>query len=104
MTRLKRWRPELRRAMMKVRPEYFNWSDEEQERYGVNMPSKDRENLDRAIQGELFGRKTRPSKGTKRKIPIDHQNLLNEIILPLTGIGDDCFYLNEWLADRKSVV
>lgn len=29
------WSPELRRAMMKVHPEYFSWPLERRERYGV---------------------------------------------------------------------
>jgi antitoxin component HigA of HigAB toxin-antitoxin module len=37
---IKRWRPELRRAMMRVCPELFSWSVQERERYGVNLPDK----------------------------------------------------------------
>lgn len=102
--RLKRWRPELRRAMMRVRPEYFSWSAEEQDRYGVNIPFEDRERLDQAIQGELFGHKIHSSKVTTSNIPIDKQNRLNEAILPLTGIGEDCFYLNEGLGEGKTIL
>lgn len=102
--RLKRWRPELRRAMMKIRPEFFSWSAEEQDRYGVNIPFEDQERLDQAIQGELFGHKSHYSKVTTCNIPIDEQNRLNETILPLTGIGDDCFYLNEWLGEGNTIL
>ena len=33
--------PALRRAFMRVKPDYFTWSVEAQERYRVSMPDKD---------------------------------------------------------------
>ena len=53
---LRFWSPELRRAMMKVRPEYFRWRIERQERYGVAIPKGDAASLDRVLLKELFGR------------------------------------------------
>ena len=55
----KRWRPELRRAMIRVCPECFSWSVQERERYGVNPPDKARQKLDRALMKELFGPRIR---------------------------------------------
>jgi hypothetical protein len=36
-----RWSPTLRRAIMRVRPEFFSRSREERERYGVQIPEPD---------------------------------------------------------------
>jgi hypothetical protein len=105
---LKRWLPELRRAMIKVRPEFFSWSRQNRERYGVNPPEKDRRRLDEALMKELFGARIRSWRrdvdGNKR-IPLRELNRWNEAILPLVGIGgEDCFYLNEWLGENKTIL
>jgi hypothetical protein len=97
------WSPELRRALIKVRPEFFTWSAEDRERYGVAIPEEDRDLLDQAILSDRLGIKTRASKTKKGKLPMDEQNRLNEIILPLTGIGEDSFYLSEWFEEGKTI-
>jgi hypothetical protein len=104
---LKRWRPELRRAMMRVRPEFFSWSRQNRERYGANPPEKDRRRLDEALMKDLFGAKIRSWKkevDRNRRIPLRELNRWNEAILPLVGIGEDCFYLNEWLGENKTIL
>ena len=40
---LTHWQPELRRALIAVRPEYFDWSDDERLMYRVRLPNDDRE-------------------------------------------------------------
>jgi hypothetical protein len=104
---LKRWPPELRRAMMRVRPEFFSWSRQNRERYGANLPETDRHPLEAALMKELFGARMRSWKrevdGNKR-IPLRQLNRWNEAILPLVGIGEDCFYLNEWLGKNTTIL
>ncbi len=105
--RLQRWSPPLRRALMKARPEYFGWSREERERYGVAIPERDHERLSQALLEELWGRKIRSAKAAARAascLPLADQHQWNEIVLPLTGIGDDCFFLNEGFAAGKSIL
>jgi hypothetical protein len=93
--------------MIQVRPEFFSWTRQNRERYGVNPPEKDRHRLDEALMKELFGPRIRSWKkdadGTK-KIPLGELNRWNEAILPLVGIGEDCFYLNEWLEENKTIL
>jgi hypothetical protein len=100
---LQRWRPELRRAMMRVRPEFFSWPLEKRERYGTSLPEEDKHRLDQALMKELFGARVRSWKsdtsGDKR-IPLRELNRWNDAILPLVGVGEDCFYLNEWLGEK----
>lgn len=106
-SQLDRWRPALRRAVMKVRPEYFGWSREARERYGVAIPQDDQARLDRALLAELFGRKARSAREAERaaeRLSLADQNLWNEVILPLVGVGEDSFYLNEWLGEGESVL
>lgn len=105
--RLDRWLPSLRRAVMKVRPEFFGWRREAQERYGAAIPEDDRARLDRALLAELFGCKARSAREAARaadRLSPREQNLWNEAVLPLIGVGEDAFYLNEWLGEGKSVL
>jgi hypothetical protein len=93
--------------MIKVRPEFFSWSRQKRERYGSSPPEKDRRRLEGALMKELFGARVRSWKrevdGTK-KIPLGELNRWNEAILPLVGIGEDSFYLNEWLGENRTIL
>ena len=104
---LRFWSPELRRAMMKVRPEYFSWSTERRERYGVAIPEEDGAFLDEALLAELFGKTyaTRVEAAAAAGcLSLAEQNRWNETVLPLQGIGEDCFYLNESFAENKTIL
>jgi len=104
---LQHWRPELRRAVMKARPEFFAWSVEQQERWGLAMPEKDCACFEEALLAELFGRvyatQTEATAAADR-LPLDEQNIWNEVVLPLHGIGEDCFFLNEAFPDEENVL
>ena len=92
---------------MKARPEYFGWSREEQERYGVAIPERDHDRLSQALLEELWGRKIRSAKAAARAasyLPLADQHQWNEVVLPLTGIGDDRFFLNEGFAAGKTIL
>lgn len=105
--KLLRWQPALRRAVMKVRPEFFGWSPEAQERYGAAIPEEDRARLDQALLAETFGRKARSAKAAVRaaeRLSLEEQNIWNEAILPLVGIGEDSFFLNECLGDGETTL
>jgi hypothetical protein len=93
------WTPALRRAVMRVRPELFGWSVEERERYGVAIPEADSEEIDRVLQKELFG-----LARTRDDLDGEQVNRLNEAVLPLRGIGEDCFHLNECLSDGVTLL
>jgi hypothetical protein len=92
---------------MRVRPEFFSWPPQYRERYGANLPEKDKRRLEQALMKELFGEKMRSWKrdidGGKR-IPLRELSRWNDAILPLVGIGEDCFYLNEWLGENKTIL
>src|ERR1039457_6170003 len=46
--------PALRRAFMRVNPDYFVWPIEAQERYRVSMPEKDAFRIRQALLKALF--------------------------------------------------
>ena len=105
--RLERWRPELRRAMMRVRPEFFAWSARKRERYGADLPEEDERRLHQTLIKELFGAKARSWKRDTtggKTIPLRELNHWNEAILPLVGVGEDCFFLNEWFGENKTIL
>jgi hypothetical protein len=104
---IRRWRAELGRAMIRVGPEFFSWSTQDAERYRMNLPEKDRRRMDQALMKELFGARIRSWKSDKlgnKRIPLRHLNHWNEAILPLVGIGEDYFYLNESPADGQTIL
>jgi hypothetical protein len=84
---------------MRVRPDFFRWSTIERDRYRTNIPEHDVSEIDRLVQKELFG-------FTKARGELDETQLdrLNATILPLRGIGEDCFYLNEWLGEDMTIL
>jgi hypothetical protein len=90
---------------MKARPEFFAWPVEQQERWGLAMPEKDRSCFEEALLAELFGRvyaTQTEAAAAADQLPLDEQNLWNEVVLPLHGIGDDCFFLNESFPDNEN--
>ena len=98
-----RLHPALRRALMRVRPEYFAWSTAERERWHVAMPEDEELAIERAVLSELFGVRaaTREALREAREDLDDAQaNLANAVLLPVRGIGEDSFWLNEHLGER----
>jgi hypothetical protein len=90
-----------------VRPEYFSWGIKRRERYGVAIPSADAASLDKALLKELFGKVY--ATGKEAAVAADQLSLVqqdrwNEAVLPLHGIGEDCFYLNESFPKRKNIL
>lgn len=99
---LPHWGPALRRAVIKVRPEYFTWGREQRERYGASIAEDESTRLEQALCVELFG--SGFSRRRKGRLTEHEQNIFNAAILPFTGIGEDSFYLNEYLADDMTVL
>jgi len=93
----------VRRALIRVNPAYFSWPLEEQERYRVSMPDEDRFRLKQVLLKSLFDieAQTPEELETACATFTDLQYLqFNSTLVLAQGIGDDCFYLNEFLGDR----
>lgn len=105
-TGVSQWSPELRRAVMVARPEFFAWATEVQLRYRVKLPDDDREAIIAALLREHGQR--RPAALAKLeshgRVPLALQNRINEWLQPLKGIGEDAFALNEHFVDNSSLL
>lgn len=104
---LSRWSPLLRRALMCVRPEYFGWQREDQERYGVAIPKEDGERLNRILLKELFDVTAETADAidaAEESLTGPQHDILNATTLPLAGIGEDSFFLNEYFAEGTSLL
>lgn len=88
----------LRRALMRVKPEYFSWTKEEQDQYGVKLPDRDCFRIKQVLYNALFDIDVTREEALEI-VSNDFSNeeylLFNSTILPLYGIGENDFFLNE---------
>ena len=103
---LDRWSPELRRAVIVVRPEFFSWPAYHQAQYRVTLPESDRAAIVKLLLTDIADEKVAElmALDDDGRLPLDLQNRLNEQLLPLVGIGEDSFYLNEHLGEDVSIL
>ena len=95
--------PILRRALMRVKPDYFSWSVEAQERYRVTMPENDTFHIQQVVLQDLFGMTLDTETQLEAALEqfTDAQYLrYNSTMLPIQGIGEDYFFLNESFGDK----
>jgi hypothetical protein len=99
--------PALRRAFMRVNPDYFTWPIEEQERYRVAMPEKDALLIRRELLKGLFNIEAKTAEEMETALDAfgDEKYLaFNSVLLPAMGVGEDYFFLNEFLDGGKTVL
>jgi len=99
--------PELKRALLRVVPGYFAWERARQERYRVDPPESDAFAIRRFLVRELFdiNVSTQEELDTARQeMSLAQCNRLNATLLPIQGIGEDYFYLNEHFAEPKNLL
>jgi len=101
--RLKRWRPVLRRAMMKVRPEYFTWTPQERERYGARLPEDDHNALYKALRPD-FAARFGATEVDRSPHFTSYQREWADTLLPLKGVGEDYFRLECSIPEDKSIL
>ena len=104
---LDRWSPELRRALIAVRPEFFSWPVDQQTHYRLALPDNDRAAIVKLLVSDIDGGAAAAERVTLEddgRLPLDLQHRLNELLLPLEGIGEDAFYLNEHLGEDLSIL
>lgn len=94
----------LRRAIMRVKPEYFAWPVADQERYRVGMPEQDTFRIEQAVVRSLFALQVETPAQLHAALdtftPAQYLQF-NRTRLPLQGIGEDYFFLNEYLGDKS---
>ncbi|PPD43752.1 MAG: hypothetical protein CTY16_12490 [Methylobacter sp.] len=97
----------IRRAIISVVPDYFAWTEEEQERYRATMSDDDNFRIRQIVVNVLFGINTAIRDDLETALDAfdgGQYLLLNSTMLQLTGIGDDLFFLNECFAESTSLL
>ena len=90
--------PELKKAIIKFVPDYFTWDIKRQEQYRVDTPEEDAFNIMRFLLKEMFdiSVSNEDEVGDAWHAMSEAQcSKLNATLLPIKGIGEDFFYLNE---------
>ncbi len=90
--------PELKRAIIKCVPGYFSWEKNRQERYRVDTAEEDAFKIKQFLLKELFGitvSNVDEIDDAWREMNNEQCLKINATLLPLKGIGEDLFYLNE---------
>ena len=99
--------PALRQALMRVNPDYFAWSLEAQERYHVSMPEQDALRLRQELLKALFGIHAKTDEDLSEvsdQFGDEEHLVFNRALLPAAGVGEDDFYLNEYLGEGKTLL
>jgi hypothetical protein len=99
--------PALRRAFMLVEPEYFSWPVEAQERYRAGMPGEHAFRIRQVLLKAIFGIHVKTLEELEAAIEAfgDSESLVfNRALLPVMGVGDDCFFLNECLGAGETIL
>lgn len=99
--------PALRRALLRVNSAYVTWSDEEKERYHVAKPAEDLLRIKQYLLQDLFRIHVRDQAeldDALAEFDNAHYLQLNRALLPITGIGQDSFFLNEHLAENSTLL
>ncbi len=90
----------LRRAIIRAKPEYYALPETEQERYRLSVPKGQDFLICQAVLRSLFGIEVDTEEGLNEVMKgFDDEQylLLNSTLLPFQGIGENDFFLNEWL-------
>lgn len=93
----------FRRAMIAANPAYYSWTPETRERYRLALPDSEEFCIRQAILRDLFDIRVNTSEEmTAAFASLDaEQNLIfSSAILPAQGMGDDLFFLNEYLGEK----
>jgi hypothetical protein len=94
------WNAVLRQAVIRVKPDYFALSNSEREHYRLRLNTKDEFRIRQAVLKDVFGivvNTTEELDATLDTFDDSQYLLLNSTLLPLQGIGEDNFFLNEYL-------
>ena len=98
--------PLLKRALIKSNPSYFSLSEEEQLRYRLELDDHGRFIIDKYILKGLFDLNARTEDELEDlfdSLSNEQSTQFNTIMLPLLGIGEDNFFLNERFQDGMNI-
>jgi len=92
---------------MRMNPDYFGWSLEAQERYRMSMPEHDAFRLRQALLQALFGLYAKTDEDLSKisdQFGDEEHLVFNRALLPAAGVGEDSFFLNEYLGEGKTLL
>jgi len=95
-----------RKALIAANKSYYSWSAEQQEAFRANMDVTTQKKVGSVLLNSLLGIKCAPEDVSDKwsEIPVSKVNSLNWAKLLTTGIGDDFIYLNDFIAEDKSLL
>ena len=99
--------PELKRAIIKFVPDYFSWDKNRQEQYRVDTPEEDEFKIRQFLLRELFDISASNDdevEEARREMSEAQCLKLNAILLPIKGIGEDYFFLNEFFGNQENLL
>lgn len=97
----------LLRAIIRAVPEFFSWPAGEQDRYRLNLPSEVYFSIRRSLLHSLLGIDVATESKmdeVERNLDYSQHLLVNRSLLPLQGIGDNDFFLNECMRDGTTLL
>lgn len=98
---------ELKKAVQTYIPEYFSWDTKHQEEYRLHLPSDIDFKIDQFLYKELFGISVAtPAAINDARDELSEADILtlNTTLLPLQGLGENIFHLNECLDFNVSLL
>jgi len=99
--------PELKKAIIKFVPDYFSWDKMRQEQYRVDTPEEDAFKIRQFLLRELFDISVSNDDEVEEAWQAMSEaqcSKLNATLLPIKGIGEDFFYLNEVFCSQKNLL
>ncbi|MCP4626618.1 MAG: hypothetical protein GY850_24400 [bacterium] len=99
--------PELKKAIIKIVPDYFSWNQKRQEQYRVDTPEEDAFKIRQFLLRELFDISVSNEDEVEeawRAMNEAQCSKINATLLPIQGIGEDFFYLNETFSNQKNLL
>jgi hypothetical protein len=95
-----------RKGLMVADSHYFAWPAKQQECFRATISEKARQKVECVLIDCLFGIKCSPQELSNAwdDIPLPKLNVLNWADLLTQGIGEDYIYLNEFMAEGKSLL
>lgn len=95
-----------RKALIAANPNYYTWPASQQERFRATMDKASRNKVQRVLLESLFGIECTDDQADHAwdNAPLANVNDLNWASLLTRGVGDDYIYLNECMAEGKSLL
>jgi hypothetical protein len=99
--------PELKKAIVKYVPDYFSWDKKRQKQYRVDTPEENAFGIRMFLFRELFDISVSNKDEVEEAWRVMNEaqcSKLNATLLPIKGIGEDFFYLNEVFGSQKNLL